>query len=185
MKKSNGCVRLLPGAVVMAILWLVLTCFSGCVTSHARRTIGDEIVEKYGSLEIAIEQPWEARAVGWSRRPRVLLSHSQKTDLMYAIKDCYVWERPKGDFENSIGGCSSDGIYRLCVGPVPNERFSFYVIDDGFLVGYLCPSPYDVVEVHRKLKAIFSDATDIGSCYLPKQGNDTADESELKEDDLF
>ena len=183
MRESNELLHRLPAAAVMTVLCLDLTCLCGCATNPTRRTIGDEIVQKFGSIREALEQPWEARSSS-PAAPRILLSLSQKADLMYAVKDCYLWESPKGDSVGPVGCCSPD-LYCLCVGPVPNERFSFYFVKDGFLVAYLCPSPDDVIAVHRSLKALFSDDADKGVDSVPEVGNGVTGNSNPEEEDLF
>jgi len=146
------------------LTWLMVPfavfCLGGCIVTHSRQTrqtIELEVVKEFGSRENAFKQPWVLRSVSGESRPMVLTAN-QKAALMDAIRNCYVW---KNSDDEKGGCCAPPGLYRLCVGPgygrygyeVP--RFSLYLHEDGFLIGYMCASPDDIVNVHYTIKAIF------------------------------
>lgn len=158
---TYNCLRSRQVLTRMMVLFAAF-CLGGCIVAHsqqARQTIELEVINEFGSRENALNQPWVLMSVVGESRPMVLTAN-QKAALMDAIKNCYGWGWKSSDDEKG-GGCAAPGLYRLCVGPgygrydYYGPEFSLYLDKEGFLIGYMCATPDDIVNVHYTIKAIF------------------------------
>ena len=154
---TYNCLRSRQVLTRMMVLFAAF-CLGGCIVAHsqqARQTIELEVINEFGSRENALQQPWVLRSVFGESRP-IELTANQKEALMDAIKDCYVWSDGK-----TGGGCAAPGLYCLHVTPgygsddYDGPEFFMYLHEEGFLIGYMCATPDDIVNVHYTIKAIF------------------------------
>lgn len=133
-------------AVGVALSFVVAGC-RGVSVAHS--TIGNEIVEIFGSLDDAVKERWIVWSIGGVHLPREL-TPCCKGELLYAIKDCYF---AGNDLVRKDNVCCPAGVFKLEIGRSPGPNYSLYFMADGFLLSYLCRSPDDVVNVHRLLKS--------------------------------
>ena len=137
------------------IVFAVMPIFCGCITVNHHKTLSEELVDCYGSLENAISQPWTVCPVipipGKKYRV-VKLTSRQKTKVLSAIKDCI---RPDHTEQRSRGCCAPFGMYDLTIGPGPYDRsapdFQIYFVEQGFLRDFVPPTPVGVFEVYYTL----------------------------------
>ena len=155
----GGAISYLRVLRVSALALFTAACLGGCMVTNLlqpRLTVEREIVNVFGSRENALQQPWVLRSVFGKCRPFELTAN-QKIALMDAIKDCYVWRNSDG----GGGGCAAPGLYHLYVSPgrgrfdYDGPEFSMYLSEEGFLIGYMYPTPNDIVVVYDTIRAIF------------------------------
>lgn len=178
---ATGYLRVLR---MFALTLFTAVSLGGCIVSNPqqpRLTAGREIVNVFGSRENALQQPWVLRSVFGKCRPFELTAN-QKIALMDAIKDCYVWRNSDG----GGGGCAAPGLYHLYVSPgrgrfdYDGPEFSMYLSEEGFLIGYMYPTPNDIVVVYDVIRAIFQGDDELIDAYI-NEGIDTDHENSTPE----
>ena len=157
------------------IVFAVMPIFCGCITVNHHKTLSEELVDCFGSMENAINQPWTfcpTMPIPGQEYRRVKLTNTQKTKVLSAVKDCI---RPDS-IEQKPQQCYAPFgfFYVVSIGPgfddltVPTFEIDF--VGAGFLTDFVPTTPEGVFEVYSTIKWLLSGMPD-----MPEYSKDECD----------